>query len=37
MKLAAIADEGFSRNFAAIWLSERTSRPQFRDQLLGID
>jgi hypothetical protein len=36
-RLGTIADAGFSKSFAAIWLSEKTTRPYFRQQLLGIE
>ncbi len=33
--LGSIEDPGFSERFAAIWLSEATTRPGFREALLG--
>jgi len=35
--LGVIDDPVFSEQFAAIWLSEKTTRPGFRDKLLGRD
>ena len=35
--LGVINDPVFSEQFAAIWLSEKTTRPGFRDKLLGRD
>lgn len=33
--LGSIADAEFARRFSAIWLSERSSRPEMRRQLIG--
>ncbi len=35
--LGVINDPAFSERFAAIWLSEQTTRPGFRKSLLGLD
>ena len=32
--LGTIADSAFTEQFAAIWLSEKTTRPDFRDNLI---
>lgn len=35
--LGLINDPDFATNFLSIWLSEKTSQPQLRQQLLGLD